>query len=539
MSISNSTRGVLFRFGFRQALKGAIIVGLIAGGQLLLQGVAYQKAYGTNAKQQELAASLANAPGLGFIYGDSHTLTYGTQGYMAYRVLVFMGVVVAAWALMTMTKMLRGAEEDGRYEVIRTGATTPRKAAGYLTLGFAGAWWVALLISYLLTLLATKAGGFTTTASAMWLLNIGIFLPGLLFAGVGVLTSQLGLTRGRAMLYGIVPLAALFLLRGVGNISHDLHPLLYYTPFGWAQLLSPVHDPSLVWLYVPALLAIVFAVFGVRLAARDYGSSIIQASTTVRSRFAFLGNAWALALRQNFWVLVGWGLGALVMIGMISGLANTAVGALDAAGDLSKAVTKLGGTGNLKVAFVSAGMLFMVMVLLMLSITIVGQIRRDEAKQYLDNILVAPQKRTTWLLQRLLLGLGTVLVISLLGGVLVQVIAGLEHISLSFGKVLATSVCVVGSVAFLMGVGTLLYGMLPRLTVLAMYAVITWSFVITLVASAAKLNTALLHSSLFYYTNFNLAQWPNWATFGWFVTLGAAFSAVGIWAFARRDIVPE
>jgi ABC-2 type transport system permease protein len=529
----------LFRFGFRQALKGAIIVGLISGVQLLVQGVAYQKAYSSAPKAAALARSLANAPGLGFIYGDAHNLLYSTQGYMVYRVLAFMGVVTSVWALMTTTKMLRGAEEDGRFELIRMSTTTPRRAASLLAAGFYGAWWVALLVSFALTELGVRSGNITTTGAAMWALNLGVFLPGLLFGSIGILTSQLGLTRGRAMLYGVVPLAGLFLVRGVANTDHGLRWLLNWTPFGWAQLISPVHNSDRAWILVLAVVAIAIGGTGVWLAQRDYGESIIRASTTVRSRFFLLKNAWSAALRQNFWTLLGWGIGALLVIGLIAGLANTAKGALKASGGLSKVVGKLGGANNLEVAFMSAGVLFMVMILLVMSTALIAQIRIDEARQYLDNILVAPQRRTTWLAQRLLLGLGVVLTISILGGLLLLAVASLQHITLNFGKVFTTSICLVGSVSFLLGLGALLYGFLPRLASIVMYTVIFWSFLITLLASAAHLSKWLLHSSVFYYTNFSLTQWPDWATFGWFMLLAIVFSTTGIWAFNHRDIISE
>lgn len=539
MSTSNPIRWALFRFGFKQTLKGAVIVGLLIGIEILVQGVAYQKVYSSAPKAAALASSLANAPGLGFIYGDPHNLQFGTAGYLAYRVLAAMSIVVSVWALMATTKLLRSAEEDGRYEFILTGATTPRRAVSLLSAGFYGAWWVALLISFALTELAVHMASITTTGTAMLMLNMAIFLPGLLFGSAGILTSQLGLTRRLAILYGMVPLAVLFLLRGTANTDHGLHWLLIWTPFGWSQLISPAYNTDRMWVLALAAAAIAIGAAGVWLAQRDYGESIIRTSTTVRSRFYLLRSTWCLALRQNFWVLAGWGLGALLIIGMIASLAHTAEGALRASGSLSKAVGKLGGANNLEVAFMSAGVLFMVMILLIMSATLIAQIRLDEAKQYLDNILVAPRKRTTWLAQRLLLGFGVVLMISLLGGLLLLAIASLQHITLDFAKVFATSICLVGSVAFLLGLGTLLYGLLPRMAAPVMYAVIFWSFLITLLASAAHLSKGLLHSSVFYYTNFNLTHSPDWTTFGWFMLLAILLSTAGVWSFTQRDIVPE
>lgn len=530
----------LTRFGIRQSIKGAAIVALVSGGQLALQGVAYQKAFSTIHQQEKLAASLANAPGLGFIYGDPLNLRNGTAGYMVYRVLGFMGVVVAIWSLMTVTKMLRGAEEDGRWEVVRACATTSLRATWDVSRGFVFSWLIALGLSFIITMFAVSSGHIHTSVEAMWLLNVAIFLPGFVFAGVGILTSQLAQSRFRALMYGVVPIVALFLMRGAANTSASLHWLLYATPFGWSQLVNPVRSPDKVWILPLFGLGLLVAGIGFLLTRRDYGESFITEKTEVRSHFALLRTPWQLSLRQNSPMLVGWAIGAMTVVGLISALANTAVNALQSSGGLAQKLDKLAGnTNSLKVAFLGAGILFMIMLLLVMSIHVVGAIRRDEAKQYLDNILVGPQRRTNWLVSRLLLTFSVVLGVSLLGGLALYLIAGAENIPLDFWKVITTCVCAVGSAAFLIGLGALLYGFVPRAVFFAMYAVIGWSFLITLLESAAKLNTVLVHSSLFLYTNFNLAQWPDWETFGWMIAIGLVLAYLGVVAFNRRDIVSE
>jgi putative exporter of polyketide antibiotics len=91
----------------------------------------------------------------------------------------------------------------------------------------------------------------------------------------------------------------------------------------------------------------------------------------------------------------------------------------------------------------------------------------------------------------------------------------------------------------MIGLGTLLFGFLPRLAVYAMYAALTGSFVLTLVDSVYKLDDNFMKLSLFHYTNFNLNQWPDWGTFGWFMLVSTCLAAIGIWRFTRRDIIPE
>jgi putative exporter of polyketide antibiotics len=240
------------------------------------------------------------------------------------------------------------------------------------------------------------------------------------------------------------------------------------------------------------------------------------------------------------WSFIAWATGALTLIGVTASLTSVAISATSDSTSLSHSIHSLAGnTPDLKIAFLGAGMVFLVMILLIMAITVVGSIRRDEAKQYLDSILVAPQTRTSWLAGRLALGYATLLVTSLLSGLLLYAIAASQGIHLSLLKVLATSICVLGSVGFILGLGVYFYGIKPRLTVTLLYIVVGWSFLVTLLASAIKLNSIVLHSSLFQYTSFNLASWPNWSTFACLTILGLVFSVLGVIAFKRRDIIAE
>jgi ABC-2 type transport system permease protein len=508
---------------------------------LALQGVAYQKTYSTQAAQEKFAASLTSVPSLGLIYGNSADLKLGTRGYMVYRVVGFMGVVTGVWGLATATRLLRGSEEDGKWEIIRTSTVTPRKATLQIMLGFTSSWVLAGLISTLVTIAATSSAGIGLSLSSALLINLVIFLPGILFAGVGTFTSQLALTRGRAYAYGLTPLVLFFLLRGLANTHPEsLHNLLRYTPFGWALLVNPILATNAWWLLPFGIFSAGFLSWGVWLAQRDLGSSVLRQSTKIRSRYFLLGGSWQLALRQNMWSFIAWAAGALTLIGITASLTSVAISATADSTSLSHSVHSLAGnTPDLKIAFLGAGMVFLVMILLIMAITVIGSIRRDEAKQYLDSILVAPQTRASWLAGRLALGYAILLVTSLLSGLLLYAIATSQDIHLSLLKILATSICVLGSVGFVLGLGACFYGIKPRLTVTLLYIVVGWSFLVTLLASAVKLNTVILHSSLFQYTSFNLASWPNWVTFVWLTTLGLVFSVLGVTAFKRRDIIAE
>jgi len=275
------------------------------------------------------------------------------------------------------------------------------------------------------------------------------------------------------------------------------------------------------------------------LAQRDLGSSVIRESKTVKSHFFLLGNPWQLALRQNIWTYVAWGGFSLSMGGIVASILNVATDATASSSTLSKSVSALASnTSDLKLAFLGAGMIFVVLVLLILATVIMGSIRNDEAKQYLETILVHPKTRSMWLVSRLALGILMTLFISFASVTLVY-FAAPDDLDLDFLKLTAFSISMLGTVIFLMGIGTLIYGILPRITVIGMYLIICWSFMVDLVSSVIKLDEIILQSSLFHYMTFNLADWPDWKTFAWLTLLGIVMAVIGIIRFTKRDLTTE
>ena len=92
---------------------------------------------------------------------------------------------------------------------------------------------------------------------------------------------------------------------------------------------------------------------------------------------------------------------------------------------------------------------------------------------------------------------------------------------------------------FVMGVGILALGYWPRLTTMAMYAVIAWSFLMEMIGSAINLNHYILDISILHHVALAPAVKPNWHTGT--VLLGAALTMalLGILRFNSRDLQGE
>ena len=526
-------------FGFRQALKGAIIIGLLAGFMVFLQGVGYAETYPDKTAQDRFAAEMSSVPSLGILYGSADNLSEGVHGYIVYRVVAFMSLIIAVWGLMAVTKLLRGSEEDGRWEIIRSGKVTARASTLYISLGFMYAFLASFILGTLLIVLVARLPDINMNTSTALLVSCALFSPAMVFIGIGIFVSQLAITRRRALLYGLIPIAIAYFIRSLGNINPDLHDLLYYTPFGWNMLINPVLAPNSWWLGILLMCAVIFFTLGIILSKRDLGSSIIPESTKVTSRFYLLKQPWQLALRQNVWVYVAWGILSIAMGVIVASILDVATNATASSSTLSQAVEQLAGTSkDLRLAFLGAGIIFVVLVLLILAAVLIGSIRNDEAKQYLETILVQPKKRSWWLISRLLLNTLIIFTISFTTMALIY-FAAPANLPLEFAKLAALSVAMLGSVLFLTGVGTLVYGILPRIGTFVMYGIITWSFIIDLVSSVIKMDELILQTSLFHYMTFNVSEWPDWNVFMWLTGLGIAMAAIGVIAFCKRDIIAD
>jgi len=530
----------LWHFGFRQTRKGAIVIGLVVAGMLAIQALGYNAAYPDEKARMQFAASMKEAPALGILYGEPDNLISAT-GYMVYRVVPFFGLIAAIWSLSTVTKLLRGQEEDGRWEQITAGATTARRASGYLFLGFITALLLAFVISSCITFVACRLAGIDLSIASSTLINAAILLPGVVFGALGIVTSQLSVSRRRSMMYGLIPLLIFFVLRAFGNTIESIHWLKYFTPFGWAELINPIARPELGWLAPFIITSVVLIPIALYFTGRrDLKDGLIKESNRATSHFYLLSSARAFAIRENFGSFIGWSVATIAVSAIIAAVSNVAAKSLADSEGFSDVVGRLGGTlDDLRVAFIGTGLVFTVVILLLMATQSMAAIRNTEAKNYIDNILTQPLRRGSWLISRLLIIIVTFTLISLLCGFATWFMARGQGIPIDFTNFLLLNISLTGTVLFTLGVGTLLYGILPRLSTLVMYCVIAWSFVIDIIGTVISLPDIIIRSSLLHYVSLSPNQPPDWQTFTWLVVLGVGMMTLGIIAFSKRDIISE
>ncbi len=527
----------LRRFGYKQTIRGALIIGILGGLMMGAYGTAIVKVYPTEKSRQELVKTLEAAPAINFLSGEVKDA--GTPAsYSIYKSLPMMVLLTSIWGLMVVTRLLRGAEEDGRLESLASGAITRRQAAVWQLVGFGYSLAVGIVVMWVLTSVLGAAPHVDLSPAKAFYMTLAVFLPGLVFAAVGVLTSQLALTRGKAVLYGLIPLLALYCIRGVANTNDQLNWLKQLSPFGWSDLMDSVLNPHLIWVVPSAVCVVIFIAIGVYvLPRRDYGTSLLRQHSEVRSRFYLLDSPLAFAMRQKKWSFFWWMIATVSMALFMAALAGLV-------SDLIHGNSSLGGFSGLppekiKLLFVGESFMIFSLILLAMMIIEVGSVRRDEAKAYLDNFLVQPVRRQSWLAWRLVLAVGMALLIAAIATVAVWAVAHAQQVGFSGQDALNCGIAVASGIVLIGGIGTFLYGMWPRLGVIGMTIVVGWAFVVDILKDLFHLQDWVSKTSILYYIPVDPSKSLEWAGVLWLFMIGVMLAIVGIVAFTKRDIVSE
>jgi ABC-2 type transport system permease protein len=273
---------------------------------------------------------------------------------------------------------------------------------------------------------------------------------------------------------------------------------------------------------------------------RDLGQSILPQSTHARSRFYLLSSDLGLTIRQNIWTFIAWCAGSLAFAGLMAAIAKLGADLLSESPVAVKAFSRLGFSHlDLTVAFIGFGGMFIVLILLVMTSVYIGRIRGQEAKGYLDNLLIQPVTRTGWLARQIVICSAMTTTIALLSGYTIWQIATLQGISIDLWIMLQNTLALTGTLFLLLGIGTLVYGFLPRFAMIVMFAVIIWADVSDVLKAFFKLDDWITYTSLLHYISFTPTQAPDWVQFWRLVGIGLVLMTIGVWRFTQRDIVSE
>jgi ABC-2 type transport system permease protein len=512
--------------------------GYIFGAVVASSALSYTTIYKTQAERDHLAAAFGSNHAASALFGPAPGLQT-VAGFTVFKSFLTLSILGAVWGLLTSTRLLRGEEDAGRWELLLSGQTTPRGATLQALTGLAAGVACLWAVTALITVVAGRSSKVDIAVGPSLFFALALVSSATMFLAVGTLTSQLAATRRRAAAYAGWLLGGSYALRMLADSGIGVHGLIWASPLGWAEELQPLTSPQ-PWVLLPvAAFTVVAALASVRLAGvRDLGASTWPDRAHARARPGLLWGPLGLTIRLVWPAVAAWALG-IAITGLLTGLVARAAGATISGSSVQTVFSRLGAPGAGTDTFL--GVTFLVLAVLVACLA-AGQItaaRAEEADERLDHLLTRPVSRSSWLGGRLLVAVGALAATGVIGGVSTWIGVAIQGSGVSLATLLDAGVNVVPPAILVLGLGTLTMGIWPRAASAVVYAVIAWALLIEIVGGIGALSHWVLDTSIFHQMAASPAVTPNWVTGGAMVLAGVTSGLLGALAFQRRDIQGE
>ncbi len=523
----------------RKAVRSGALWGYIFGAYVASQALAYASTYKTQASREALAKSFSASGGLNALVGPAHDLA-SVAGYTAWKSLGILAVMGAVWALLISTKLMRGEEDAGRWELLLAGQTTRRAAAAQALSGLGSGLVSVFSVTAVVTVLIGHSSKVHFDTGAALFYALSVTSGAVMFMAAGALASQLAASRRQAAAYGGGAIGLFFAVRMVADASSSLSWLRWTTPFGWIEQLQPFTHPEPLVLVLIYGLTTLLAIVAVALAGtRDLGASVLPDRSTARSHSALLGGPIGLTLRLIRPTVLGWLAGVCAFGLLLGSSAKVAAQSLKASPSVEAALSRLSGGGGLAKAYLGVSFLLITLLVTLIAAGQISSARHEEATGRVEHLLVRPVSRARWMLGRLGVAAGVVVVAGLLGGVFSWLGAAAQHTGLSFTNIVGAGFNTVPAGICLLGIGALVWAVAPRLASAGVYAVLAWSFLVELLGGIVNSSRWLLDSSILHQLAPAPATAPDWTSNAVMLALGVAASLIGAFLFDRRDLAGE
>lgn len=519
----------------RHAMRSAAIWGALFGFLVFNEVAGYETNFPTAESRRNFAEFGTNVA-LTAIVGRGRRLDT-IQGEVTWRIFGLLIIVGAIWGLLAATRLLRGEEEAGRWELLLVGRTSRGHATAQAITGLVAGWVVLWATTAAFTIAAGTRHAAEFAVSSSLFYATALTASGLMFLVVGAVAAQLVSTRRQANALAAGVFGVAFTIRMVADAVDGLGWLRWLSPLGWVENLHPLTGSQWLPLVPIGALAFLGGATAVVLAdRRDLGVGILARPQTATSHASWLTTPTRLVVRLERWVAVAWIAGSALVALVFGVVAQSATASGVAVKSIEESVRRLGGTGRGATAWIGYEFVFVAALLTFAAATQVSAIRSEEADGHLDHLIARPVSRTRWLLGRLGFAAALVVLAALASGIGGWAGIATGDTPVALGQMLEAGVNLAVPAIFVLGLGTLLYGITPRLTVPIVYAVVLWSFVIEIIGASITTNHWILDSAVLTHLGPVPATDLNWTAIGALVGLAIAATGVGLLLFTRRDV---
>jgi len=529
--MSRSPNGIVYRLALRGSARSSLTWGAFFAFVGFAVVTTYEEAYRSAAERAAIALLIEGNKAFEALFGIAVAIdTPG--GFANWRaggpILIFAGVV----GLLASTRLLRGEEEAGRWEQLVAGAIAPGRATLVTLAGYA----TSVLALGLLTAGGFVAAGLPPAGAAI--MGATVALVTAAFAALGALASQLVPSRRRAAGLAGTVFALFLLLRVLADGTDTLGVLRPFTPFGWAELVRPFSDARPAWLIPLALWTILLAAAAVVLAGRrDLHGGWIAEEDARASSMRLLGSPAGHALRTSVRPVIVWAIGVGAFATVLGLLAADIVSFLETSEAIRRFAAGLGALGfGGAVGFLGVVFTFLAVPASLVALFRLAAAREEETSARLDLVLAGSVRRPVWLLGWVGVALAAALAVVLVAGIAAWIATVSRGGDVSLGQTIAGGLNVLPAVATFVGLGVLLFGLLPRWSTGLTLGAIGAAQVLSLLAAQDAVPGWVGQLSPFSHVAPVPAVEADLAGAVGLLLVGATLTLVGTVAFARRDL---
>ncbi|GAA3231018.1 exporter of polyketide antibiotics [Pseudonocardia petroleophila] len=515
----------------RLVARGAGVVLAVAAGMSALVAATYAEVIASAPGGAGSLAALAGNPAIRTLFGEPVALD-DPGGFTVWRTGTVLAVLVVVWAALSATRILRGEEDAGRWDLLLAGRVPVRTVvATHLAVLLGAVTAIGAAVTLALIATGTAPGGAAVHGASLALIGAAA-------VGTGAVTSQVLPDRGRAAAAAVALLVSGLLARMVADGVPALEWLHWVSPFGLAALARPYGgDRVLPLLVLAAAVAALLAAATALASRRDLHDAPLGTGGPRPPRTRLLGSLPAFAVRRLLRPLVGWTVGIaafFLLIGLIAESMTTFL----TDNPLFAELAAQAGLAELGSVEGYAATLFALLAIPLggFACARIAGLARAESARHLDLLLAAPRTR------RHLLGAETAATAA--GAVALTVTAGLATwigttvagAPLAVGAALAGALNTLPVTALGLGAALLALGRAPTLVVPVGMLPTAGGFVLDVVADSVDAPAWVRSPSPFDHLAAVPVEPPDLPAAIAMLGVAAAFALVGTWSHSRRDI---
>jgi len=513
----------------RQVYRGAVVVAAVSAGMSALVAGTYHRTVG--ALEASSFAALAGNPAIRTLFGEPAALdTPG--GFTVWRTGTVVAALVGVWGLLAATRVTRGEEEAGRWDLLLAGrlpiaAVVARQLAVLVA---------AVALTGLAVAAALLAAGTPPTGAALH--GLGVAAVGAFFVGAGALAGQVLPARSAASGAALALLVTGLLARMVGDGVGALSWLRWLSPFGLVALSRPYAadrwPPAL--LLVAAAGGLVAAAVGAA-AGRDLRGGWLAPPAGRAPRTVLLGSVPGFAVRRALRPLLGWSLalgGYFLLIGLIAESMTDFLTRNPRFADLA-AQAGFAGLGSVEGY---AGTLYALLAVPVGGFTAVriAAFAAEESARRWTLLLAQPVTRRALLGAEAATAAGGATLLALVAGTATWAGATLVGAGLGLADALAGVVNVLPVALLCLGAAVLAVGVAPRSTGPVGALPAAGGFLLHVVADSVDAPAWVAGLSPFAHLATVPAQPPDWPGALGMLAVAAVLAVAGLYAYRRRDL---